>query len=658
MGAASDTLNPDTMVLQPDGTYKSQHQIDVESGYDYTKGGAFDPSLGSGGIQSGQEIFNDVFNEAYGADAAASYEGPGSPNWNPATIDDLKSTTDYLISMGLVEQPDGTWAIPETEPYDVVASDAPVYSQEEIDNVMAQVNSGQITAEDLVLMYPDSGLTVEDIQGNIDTINNTAPYDAPTDSDIFDTGITGPTSNPYEVPNNPPPIFDENGTYNGQVGNDAPPENDNTNILTGIFGGIGGAEGTGGAGGSGTAPVGSSGGTSIPNTSGGTSTGGTTGGGGDTGGSGTGGTTTDTPTNNGGGMPDITWPQVGGAVASAIGGAVNVSNQFDFLENSADDQMRANRQAALDSSTLMNPNYENPYGSQTTTPAYVDANGNLVQPKVVQALNPQQQGLFDTETQIKQGLGDTALSGISGVQSMFGTPMDTSGLIDRYQVDPSGIQDYSNIDLNALSARNTQPGVTGRNAITDAMIAREQPRFDRAEEQMRNRLLIQGFNPGTEGFTEQTDEFGRAKNDFNLAAQAAGAQEQSRLFGLESALREQQLREQDTARVGNAQNREQQVGEQMDFGKYTSDERARMLQEAMTLRNQPLNELNALRNGNQATVPQFQPFNANGVAAAPAYEAAQSQAQAAGNYADGFFGLGGEILDWFGNRTAQPAAGN
>jgi hypothetical protein len=578
---------------------------------------------------------------------------------------------------------------PVIPPYNVVANDTPTYSQQEIDDVMAQVNSGQITAEDLVLMYPDSGLTVEDIQGNIDTINNTAPYDAPTDSDIFDTGITGPTSNPYEVPNNPPPIFDENGTYNGQVGNDAPPENDNTNILTGIFGGIGGTTG------SGTTPVGATGGrgtgggTSVPGTdtsgggasgpttgstgggtTGGGGTGGTTGtGGGGTGGagSGTGGGTTDTTTDTGGGMPDIldtilgAGGGAGGAassVASAIGGAVNVNNQFDFLENSADDQMRANRQAALDSSTLMNPNYENPYGSQTTTPAYVDANGNLVQPKVVQALNPQQQGLFDTETEIKQGLGNTALSGISGVQSMFGTPMDTSGLIDRYQVDPSGIQDYSNIDLNALSARNTQPGVTGRNTITDAMIAREQPRFDRAEEQMRNKLLIQGFNPGTEGFAEQTDEFGRAKNDFNLAAQAAGAQEQSRLFGLESALRAQQLQEQDTARVGNAQNREQQVGEQMDFGRYTSDERARMLQEAMGLRNQPLNELNALRNGNQATVPQFQPFNANGVAAAPAYEAAQSQAQAAGNYADGFFGLGGEILDWFGNRTAQPAAGN
>ena len=364
------------------------------------------------------------------------------------------------------------------------------------------------------------------------------------------------------------------------------------------------------------------------------------------------------------GIPDIFNPgtAAGGAasaVASAIGGAVNVNNQFDFLENSAEDQMMANRQAALDSSTLMNPNYINPYGSQTTTPAYVDANGNLVQPTVRQDLNAPQQQLFDTETSIKQGLGDTALAGIGGVQDQFSNPYDSSGLMERYQVNPDGIQDYSNIDLNALSGRNTMPGVTGRNAITDAMIAREQPRFDRAEEQMKNNLLIRGFNPGTEGFTEQTDEFGRAQNDFNLAAQAAGAAEQSRLFGLESALRGQQLNEQDVARVGNAQNREQQVGEQMDFGRFTSDERARQLQEELALRNLPLNELNSLRQGTQATVPQFQGFSGQGVAAAPAYDAAQAQAQASGNYADGFFGLGGELLNWFGNgRTAQPAPQN
>lgn len=293
--------------------------------------------------------------------------------------------------------------------------------------------------------------------------------------------------------------------------------------------------------------------------------------------------------------------------------------------------------------------------AQTTTPAYVDANGNLVQPEVNQSLNAPQQQLFDTETQIKQGLGDTALGGIGAVQDQFGTPFDSSGLLDRYQVNADGIQDYSSINLDDLSARNTMPGVTGRNAITDALIAREEPRFSRAEEQMKNDLLIRGFNPGTEGYTEQTDEFGRAQNDFNLAAQAAGANEQSRLFGLESNLRAQQLAEQDSARVGNAQTREQQVGEQMDFGRYTSDERGRELQEALALRQLPLNELNSLRKGNQTTVPQFQPFNANGVGAPDAQGAAYEQANAAGNYADGFFGLGGELLDWWGNRkTAQP----
>ena len=328
-----------------------------------------------------------------------------------------------------------------------------------------------------------------------------------------------------------------------------------------------------------------------------------------------------------------------GGVASAIGGAVNINNQFDFLEQSAEDQILANRNAAVDSGQMQNPDFFNPYGSQTTTGGTIGPDGQIIRPTVTQAFTPDQQALFDTEQSNKQGLADLTQGQVGRVGEQFGNEFSTEGFIDRHRPDGSNLDPYGNINLDALSARQTQPGVTGRNAITDSIIQREQPRFDRAEEQMKNDLLIRGFNPGTEGYTEQTDEFGRAQNDFNLAAQQAGAQEQSRLFGLESNLRGQQLNEQDTLRYGNAANRGQQVGEQLDYGQFASDERAREFQEAMSLRNQPLNELNSLRTGSQAQLPQFQQYQGSGVGAPDYMNLGANQSNVAGNLSDSFFDL-------------------
>ena len=67
MGTFTDKKSSNTMVRQADGTYKSQGQMDVEAAYRAAKGGYYNPS-GSGGIQSSQEMFDAVYNEAFAAD--------------------------------------------------------------------------------------------------------------------------------------------------------------------------------------------------------------------------------------------------------------------------------------------------------------------------------------------------------------------------------------------------------------------------------------------------------------------------------------------------------------------------------------------------------------------------------------------------------------
>jgi len=163
-------------------------------------------------------------------------------------------------------------------------------------------------------------------------------------------------------------------------------------------------------------------------------------------------------------------------------------------------------------------------------------------------LAPEQQKLLDQQNATSLALGNTMNKGVGYVQGMLDKPFDTSQLPDM-----------------PTTADNA-----GRDAMTQALLDRQQPMFDRQKSQAEANLLARGFNPGGEAFNASADDLGRQQNDARLAAIQAGGQEQSRLFGLGTQARQ------------NA------------------------LQEQSFLRNEPLNTLNAVRTGAQVTGPQFQ----------------------------------------------------
>lgn len=164
-------------------------------------------------------------------------------------------------------------------------------------------------------------------------------------------------------------------------------------------------------------------------------------------------------------------------------------------------------------------------------------------------------------------------------------------------------------------------------ALEDATYQRSyqmlKPEFDRRREELNNRLANMGITMGSEAYnTEQrrlADQQNRALNDLALASVGAGRQEQSRLFGLDSAAR-------------NA-----------------------ALSELLLKRTQPMNELSALLQGSPAlATPQpaspgqyaVQPGNVQG-AINTAYQGAlqnYQQQQANRNALMGnLFGLGGTL---------------
>lgn len=220
-------------------------------------------------------------------------------------------------------------------------------------------------------------------------------------------------------------------------------------------------------------------------------------------------------------------------------------------------QGAANKEAAIATARLNQVNEVTPFGSSTYTPTGQSADG-IAQYQRTTTLNPEEQKLLDKERAINNQLLGIGQGQLGRVEENFGTPLDFSGAPAAPQADDAA-----------------------RQRIEAAMFERLQPQFDKDEEAMRTRLANTGFSIGGEGYNSGMDELQRAKNDARLAVIEGGGAEQSRQFGLESAARE------------------------------------RAIQEQLTQRNQPLNELSALLGTSGGiNLPQFGQIPTQGIAPA------------------------------------------
>lgn len=145
----------------------------------------------------------------------------------------------------------------------------------------------------------------------------------------------------------------------------------------------------------------------------------------------------------------------------------------------------------------------------------------------------------------------------------------------------------------------------------NAIMSRLTPIMDRQEAQLRTRLANQGLVPGGEAYGNEMMDFNNMRNDAQMQAVLQGIRLQPQL-----------------------------------------------LSTALTMRNQPLNEFNALRTGAQVQAPQFQGFTGSSAAPAPIYQSASDAANFATDLynADmgtrnamlsGLFSLGGAGLQGF-----------
>ncbi len=286
-------------------------------------------------------------------------------------------------------------------------------------------------------------------------------------------------------------------------------------------------------------------------------------------------------------------------------------------------QQGAELGASQASSIINNPNQVTPYGtSNYSVSGYEtikDAKGKDVQvPRYTQTvtLSPEQQGLLNLQNQMQTSLGQTGVEQAAKLQEYL-----------RNNV-TAGSQNWMTAPEAGMLRRDETP--TDRNAVMEAMMARYRENAGKAATSEAAQLAARGLNPGSAGYGSVADTRARALTDASMQAYlAAGDESRAAQEAYNKAVSDKYAMDLSSANFGN-QLRQAQTSENI------------------ALRNQPINEISALMSGSQVTTPSFNPFQAQGVNAAPIGNYINSNYQAQLNNANAFnsglFNLGGAAV--------------
>lgn len=145
-----------------------------------------------------------------------------------------------------------------------------------------------------------------------------------------------------------------------------------------------------------------------------------------------------------------------------------------------------------------------------------------------------------------------------------------------------------------------------RGQVESALFERLNPQLQRDYDALESKLVNQGLVRGSKAFNEAMDEHLRAANDARTQVFLASGNEARAMQNELRSNRGQLFNERLSANNDARANRE-----------YDMALRNQRLQELLTERNQPINEITALMGGGQVSMPQFAPYNAGQVDTVP-----------------------------------------
>lgn len=256
------------------------------------------------------------------------------------------------------------------------------------------------------------------------------------------------------------------------------------------------------------------------------------------------------------------------------------------------------------------------------------------------ALSPEQQRLLDLSNANSIGMGQIASNLRGAVTDQLSNPMNFNGApaqvthVDagptrdsasygsiQNDVDTSGVPRLIGGDALAGDL-NTQ-----RDALYRQQAAYLDPQWANRDHDLENQLTQQGIMRNSEAWNRAMEEQGRQRSfDYGQARNAAitgGGAEQSRLFGIglasnqnayNQALNNAQFHNAAQAQgfgqdMANAQLQNMvqalRFGQGMQNANLQNQGRQQSISETQALRDQPINEMAALRQGSQVTAPNF-----------------------------------------------------
>lgn len=255
----------------------------------------------------------------------------------------------------------------------------------------------------------------------------------------------------------------------------------------------------------------------------------------------------------------------------------------------AREQGAANLTAAQQGSVLSNPNIISPYGNQNVTWSTAGTPGGAPQATVTQTLTPQAQETLDAQQRVQTQFANLGETGLGNAQETLSSAFN-----------PNLPDLQTSLDTSNVAAMPVNAGTTGQEAI----MARLQPQIAQQQAAMAQQLANQGITPGSEAYNNAMRTQGQQQND--LLSQAA-------LQGINLDM------------SANAQG----YNQALQGGQFGNTALQQSLAQQTALRNQPINEVTALMSGSQIQNPQFQAYSGQNVAAAPIFQGAQAQNQAA-----------------------------
>jgi hypothetical protein len=246
-------------------------------------------------------------------------------------------------------------------------------------------------------------------------------------------------------------------------------------------------------------------------------------------------------------------------------------------------QGASNKETAIAQARLNNPNIYSPYGNQTVTWGAPDASG-VSQPTINQTLTPEAQRALTAQQNLQANLADLGGQSYNTAFNVMSKPFDYQGQVQT-ALDTSGV---AKMPVNA--------GTTGQEAI----MSRLDPSLAKNRVSTETQLINQGLRPGTEAYDNAIRLLGQQENDQRTQAVLQG-------INLDT--------------TANAQG----FNQALQSGQFGNTAQQQALAQAITQRQLPLNEINALMSGSQIQNPTFSPYSGSNIAPPPIANATAQQ---------------------------------